>query len=410
MPRRPTFAYLLERYPAFTQTFVAREVAEMRRQGVPAPVFSLRPSDASFAANPDPHFPPEAVSHVTTAPAKEELIAEIKRRRAAGELPRKINDRLHAWGSDPDKGRLYEAIWAGEILRRQGIRHLHVHFAGIAARTAFLIKELYGITYSFTGHALDIFCQSPHAIGLGPLTREAKIIITVADYSARLIEEKYPACAHKIHRVYNGIALPSALPSPTPPAPNLPPLILSVGRLIPKKGFTDLLHACALLRDAGTPFHLQIVGDGPLTDELTALIAQLHLQNHVVLHGALPQPEVARLLTRAQIFALAAVVLPDGDSDNLPTVLTEAMAHGLPVVSTQVAGIPEQVLEGRTGWLVAPGDRPALAERLTRLLQDPALAQKMGRAGFDHAQAEFSLISTVRKLRRLLPTRPWWHF
>lgn len=400
----PHFAYLLHRYPEFTQTFVAREVEEMRRQGVPAPVFSLRAPDPA----PGDHFSALATDNVTTAPAKDLLVAEIKRRRAAGELPRKINDRLEAWGSDPDKGRLYEAIWAGELLQKQGIRHIHVHFAGVAARTACLIKELYRISYSVTGHAKDIFSPEDHALSLPILLREARAIITVADFSARALEHSYPAFARKIHRVYNGLTLPSPTTPPSPKPSDVPPVILSVGRLIPKKGFADLLHACALLRDAGTPFRLQIVGDGPLETDLRQLTLQLGLQNHVTLLGALPQSEIQQLLSRADVFALAAVVLPDGDSDNLPTVLTEAMAHELPIVSTQVAGIPEQVLDGRTGWLVPAGDRSALAERLTRLLRDPAAAREMGRAGLDHARSTFSQATTVRQLRHLLPTRPWW--
>ncbi len=389
------FAYLLERYPAFTQTFIVREVEEMRRQGVEAPVVSLRAAEEKT----------ESSFNVIYAPESDALVAEIKRRRAAGELLKKINQRLEAWGKEPDKLRLYEAIWVGDVLQKRGVRHVHVHFAGLAARTASLLKELYGITFSFTGHAQDIFCKTEHKIDLGKLIREAKAVITVADFSAQHLQHIYPAMAWKIHRVYNGLALPKAQPVRRE---REIPLILSVGRLIPKKGFGDLISACALLKQSGVRFECQIVGDGPLEAKLQAQISQSSLSDMVKLSGPESQTEIAELLTQTRVFALAAVVLKDGDSDNLPTVITEAMAHGVPVVSTRVAGIPEQVVDGKTGFVVEPGDIPALAEKLQTLLADIALTRLMGDAGFARAQSEFSLSATVAQLRKRLPLRAWW--
>lgn len=394
-------AYLLERYPAFTQTFIVREVEEMRRQGVEALVVSLRAADE----DPGGHFPAEATKNVITAPESEALVAEIKRRRAVGELPKKINQRLEAWGSEPDKLRLYEAIWTGDLLQKRGVKHVHVHFAGLAARTACLMKELYGITFSFTGHAQDIFCKPGYALDLGKLMREATVVVTVARFSAQKLQYTYPALAWKIKRVYNGLALPETLPEWKE---NGVPLLLSVGRLIAKKGFADLIQACALLAAKGVLFQCQIVGDGPLEAELQALVSERNLSGIVKLTGPKSQSEIAELLKTARVFALAAVVLPDGDSDNLPTVITEAMAHGLPVVSTRVAGIPEQVEDGQTGLLGQPGDVAALAENLEKLLTDQSLARRLGAAGFAKARAEFSLAATVGQLRKILPARPRW--
>ncbi len=394
------FAYLLERYPAFTQTFIVREVEEMRRQGIEATVISLR-----AAADPGGHFSAEATSNLITAPEPDTLVAEIKHRRAAGELPKKINQRLEAWGKDPDKLRLYEAIWVGDLLQKRGVRHVHVHFAGLAARTACLMKDLYDITFSFTGHAQDIFCKTEHAIDLGRLIREASAVVTVADFSAKHLQHTYPALAWKIHRVYNGLELPKKQPERRPVSP---PLILSVGRLIAKKGFADLIAACAILQTSGVPFQCQIVGEGPLEAELQAQISESSLSEMVTLTGPKSQSEISELLAQTTVFALAAVVLPDGDSDNLPTVITEAMAHGVPVVSTRVAGIPEQVDDGKTGFLIAPGDVAALAQKLQILLVDNDLTRLFGNAGFTKARSEFSLESTVAQLRKLVVPKPWW--
>jgi glycosyltransferase involved in cell wall biosynthesis len=229
----------------------------------------------------------------------------------------------------------------------------------------------------------------------------------VAEFSAKHLQFTYPAMAWKIHRVYNGLALPALQPERKETEP---PLILSVGRLIEKKGFADLIAACGLLVAKGIQFQCQIVGDGPLEEALQRKIEGCGAGEAVKLVGPKSQTEIEQLLKNTRVFALAAVVLPDGDSDNLPTVITEAMASGVPVVSTRVAGIPEQVEDGQTGFLVDAGDVNALAGRLEVLLGDNALAHRMGDAAFVKAQEEFSLTSTVEKLRQLLPLRPWWKF
>lgn len=401
MPR-PPFAYLLERFPAFTQTFVVREVLEMRRQGADVPVISLR----RMGDEPRGHFPAKAYEEVTYLPETEALVAEIKSRRAAGTLQKKLNQRLASWGDAPDKMRLYEAIWTGEWLQRNKIRHLHVHFAGIAARTAFLIKELFGITFSITGHAQDIFCATDFRIGLDDLIREAKLVVTVTDFSARKLRENYPQAAGKIHRVYNGINIRTEAPERTLAKPLR---ILSVGRLIEKKGFDVLIEACGYLRDCGIKFECLIVGDGPLQQTLQAMIDEWNLGNSVRLAGPKSRAEIIELSLGTAVFALPCVRLADGDSDNLPTVITEAMAFGVPVVSTRVAGIPEQIDHEKTGFLVPERDAEALAGALATLLNNPKLARAFGEAGFAKARADFSRESTVGELKKLLePPAAWW--
>ncbi|HEY5891663.1 MAG TPA: glycosyltransferase family 4 protein [Chthoniobacterales bacterium] len=398
---RPAFAYLLERFPAFTQTFVVREVLEMRRQGVDVPVVSLRRT----GDGPEGHFPAKAHEGVTYLPDPEELVSGIKSRRTAGTLPKESNQRLANWGDEPDKMRLYEAIWAGEWLRKNKIRHVHVHFAGIAARTAFLIKELFGITFSVTGHAQDIFCATDFRIGLDALIRESKLIVTVTDFSARQLREKHPQAAGKIHRVYNGINIRAEAPEREPVTP---PRILSVGRLIEKKGFDVLIEACGYLRDCGMKFECLIVGDGPLEQPLRTMIDEWNLVDSVRLAGPKSRAEIIELSLGAAVFALPCVRLADGDSDNLPTVITESMAFGLPVVSTRVAGIPEQIDHEKTGLIVPERDVEALAGAVSMLLQDPKKARAFGEAGFAKARADFSKEATVGELRRLLKPDPWW--
>jgi glycosyltransferase involved in cell wall biosynthesis len=179
-------------------------------------------------------------------------------------------------------------------------------------------------------------------------------------------------------------------------------LILAVGRLIAKKGFADLIHACGLMAQRGRSFRCEIIGDGPLENDLRGQIERLNLQNRVTLSGAKPQLEVRRRLSAANVFVLPSVIDPDGGMDNLPTVIMEAMATRLPVVSTTIGGIPEMVVENETGFLVQPGDALVLADAIEKVVDDRLLAQRLGRAGYERAHELFSIERNVHELCALI--------
>ena len=388
-----SIAYLFERFPSFTQTFCYREVLEMRRQGVAAPVYSIRipkdiPEDCSQ----------ELARAVRYLPEPDVLAKEMKTWRMLGRYPWKVIQTLRCWGKRPDKGRLLAAAWLGLELRGEGIRHVHAHFAGIAARTAYWLKEFYGITYSFTGHANDMFCAADFPVALEDLVREAAFVVTVSDFTQGWLRERNPLHAAKIHRVYNGIDLSHSALSDPPPGP---PQILSVGRYIEKKGFEDLIDACAILHARGVDFTCAIVGGGPLEETLRARIARHGLENQVQLTGPRSQKEVRSRLAQASVFALACATEAGGGMDVLPTVLVEAMAAGLPVVSTRLAGVPEIVEHGVSGLLVGEKQPAALADALESLLCNPAGSRQWGLCGRAAAARRFAVEVTVAELRRM---------
>ena len=242
-----------------------------------------------------------------------------------------------------------------------GIDHVHAHFAGMAARTAFWINKFFSITFSFTAHANDIFSPRQFEIGLDKLVDRARVIVTETDYAARFLRERFSHRADRVHRIYNGLDLAEFGRADFS---STPPLIIAVGRLIPKKGFGDLIRACALLAERGKSFRCEIIGEGPLENELRRQIDELRLQNNVELTGAKPQTQLRGRLAAANVFVLPSVIDPDGGMDNLPTVIMEAMATGLPVVSTNIGGIPEMIIENETGFLVQPGDAAAMADAI----------------------------------------------
>jgi glycosyltransferase involved in cell wall biosynthesis len=176
---------------------------------------------------------------------------------------------------------------------------------------------------------------------------------------------------------------------------------MAVGRLIEKKGFTDLICACEVVRKRGREFRCRIIGEGPLEEPLRAQIDAGGWQGQVEVAGPRPQSEVRAGLAGATLFVLPCIAEPSGAMDNLPTVIMEAMAAGVPVVSTQIGGIPEMVVENETGLLVSPNDPSALAGAIEKLLFDPALAKKFGQAGWERACALFSIEKNVRDLLRL---------
>ena len=290
-------------------------------------------------------------------------------------------------------------VYVGLRLQKMGIDHVHAHFAGMAARTAFWINRFFSITFSFTAHANDIFSPRQFEIGLDKLVDRARAIITETDYAARFLRDRFSHRADRVHRIYNGLDLAEFGRADFS---STPPLIIAVGRLIPKKGFGDLIRTCALLAERGKSFHCEIIGEGPLENDLRSQIDELCLQNNVVLTGAKPQTQLRRRLAAANVFVLPSVIDPDGGMDNLPTVIMEAMATGLPVVSTNIGGIPEMVVENETGFLVQPGDAGAMADAIETVINDCSSAARLGHSGYERARALFSIEKNVRELCGLL--------
>src|SRR5437870_5818419 len=265
----------------------------------------------------------------------------------------------------------------------------------MAARTAFWIGRFFPITFSFTAHANDIFAPRDFEISLDKLVDAARVVVTETDYAEKFLRERFPGRADRIHRVYNGLDLALFKRADFSSAPQL---IVAIGRLIAKKGFADLIHACRLLMERGKSFRCEIIGEGPLEKELRGQINQLGLQDCVELPGPKPQHEIREYLATAIAFVLPSVIDPDGGMDNLPTVIMEAMAAGLPVISTATGGIPEMVIQNETGFLVPPGDAVALAGAIERLFDDLGLARCLGEGGFQRAKQLFSIEKNVREL------------
>jgi glycosyltransferase involved in cell wall biosynthesis len=283
-------------------------------------------------------------------------------------------------------------------MKENGLRQLHVHFAGMAARTAFWINQFFGIPYSFTAHANDIFAPREFVVSLKDLIENAAAIVAVSEFGAQFLRTRFPEAAAKVHRIYNGVDLSrfhaadfgSGIPA-----------MISIGRLIEKKGFGDLIDACALLKSRRRSFVCEIIGEGPLENALRAQIARNGLESCVKLVGPRTQAQIALSLAHATIFVLPCVREESGGMDNLPTVIMEAMAAGLPVISTHIGGIPEMVENGFNGTLVPEHQPERLCAALEELIANPEQARRLGDHGHGLASERFSIEGSGRVLRGL---------
>src|SRR5882757_1903952 len=390
--------YLYSRYPVISQTFCDAEMLELEQRGIELvigsvypPLTSLRHEYIARLVAPIHYAPPQEILRILERNAK-------TTRKWPRDLVEQHEGRYGAMAKAEQRAR--NALYFAEFFARSGVDHVHVHFANRAAHTAVFLKGISGIPFSVTAHGQDFMKD----LGSDDLLREicaaAEFVAAETDYSRDLLRQRCPNSAAKIHRVYNGIDL-ERFPAPRS-ANNHVPRIVSVGRLVPFKGFDDLIDACAELARRQIDFVCDIVGDGPLRETLQAKIEQLDLSSRVKLLGSLSQAAVLEKLQAADIFALASTTDAQGATDVFPTVILEAMASARPVVSTRLAGIPELVVEGQTGMLAPPGDPTTLAHALEQLLRDPELRLRFGHSGRARIEQDFRIEKTVAPLMEML--------
>ncbi len=389
MPEAP-IAYILKRFPRFSETFILNELLAHEAAGDCVQVYSLL-------------APPEEPRHARLS----QLKAEVTVLKALGKGPDGMmvpeDIPLFSGKSPQDVGALQRKAEAvAQDAHTRGITHFHAHFGSDTTTVACLAARAVGGTYSFTAHAKDIFhtyvTPDADAEMRRAKLREAAFVMTVSDYNAQHLAKLCPEA--RIIRLYNGIDLDAF--APVDPAKQAPGHLIAVGRMVEKKGFDVLLEACGLLKARQVPFSLSLVGSGPLEAALLQQRADLGLEHCVAMDGPLPQEALIGKMGTAQAAVLPCVVTESGDRDGLPTVLLEAMARGLPVVTTTTSGGPEIVEDGVTGRLCDPGDATSLADALEHILADTNRAAVMGQAGRQRAERLFDLSTNAETLRRYL--------
>ena len=398
--------YVVSVWPRLSETFILNEVLAVEGGGVPLRIFSVKNpvSGPVHARAGDVRAGVTCLGGVSgwrQALGPGLRLARRHPRRLLQTLLQAISYRRWDGGR-----RLCQAVCLADLLSREPLTRLHAHFAHAPALVAMLTHGLTGIPYSFTAHAKDIYVKTPPEL-LRAEIKHAQAVVTCTEYNRRyLVDEISPASRCKVHRIYHGVDLAQFRFRPTLRPAGQPPVILSVARLVEKKGLRDLIAAADVLRRRGRCFQVEIIGDGPLLTALQAQRLELGLHDQVRLLGAQPQEMVCLAYQRASIFALPCVIAADGDRDGIPNVLLEAMASGVPVVSTPVSGIPELIESEREGLLAEPHNPASLAEALDRLLTQPELGERLARAARARVEASFSVEAGARKLLELFGREP----
>jgi colanic acid/amylovoran biosynthesis glycosyltransferase len=357
--------YVLKRFPNLSQTFILNEILELERQGVSIDILSLRKPRAE-----------------PTHSALNKLKAQVTYiEEATKESDKLIAEEVAAWA------------------KSRQIQHLHAHFATSAAKISMLASKLANITYSFTAHARDIYHEKVDKQALAQRIQNAQFVVTVSDFNLDYLNNLLDqhSCSGNIHRLYNGLDL--ELFTTAPSSNHEPGLIVSIGRLVPKKGMHYLVEACAILRERNVLFRAVIIGDGEERTQLEQVINKLALEQQITLVGALAQSEVIATLSCADLFVLPCIVGDDGDMDGLPTVILEAMAIGIPVVSTRLAGIPEMIHNQINGLLVEQKQAIELADAMQSLIESNDRRFRFRNQSFKHMEEHFNLRKNIAQLK-----------
>jgi glycosyltransferase involved in cell wall biosynthesis len=273
----------------------------------------------------------------------------------------------------------------------------HTHFAFENAHPTLYLAALLDCPVSITVHAADIY-RDPAAVV--KVLNRFDTVVTVCQYNVDLLR-RHGLKGPQVAVVPCGVDVPDmAVQDLLDETPGPSRTVLSVGRFVPKKGFDVLVRAWPLVVDRVGPVRLDLVGDGPERERIEKLVGSLGIADSVRFLGARGNSEVLDRIAVADVFALACVVPPDGDSDALPVVIREAMARGRATVTTTVAGIPE-ALDEASGWLVPPSDPEALARALITALTDASEAARRGRAARERIERTATLEIAALELQEV---------
>lgn len=399
---RPPVAFVVSRFPVVTETFILREIQELERQGQSVLLVPLLKEQAGII-----HV--EAQSWIARALYTPFLDAAITRANLKtffskpGLYIRLLFRLVASTLSSPNfllRTLLLfpKSVYLARRLEQEGIRHIHAHFATHPATVAYLVSRLSPISFSFTVHAHDIFVRRQL---LDEKLHYASFIRAISRFNRRYLEEHYGSeIRGKTHVIHMGLNTARYGHDDDRHAVHEAeaPTVLCVAALKPYKGIPVLLQACRRLRDAGFRFRCDLIGEGPLHDEIENQIKRFELQNVVRLLGPCPEDEVALRLKSASVFVLPSVIARDGQMEGIPVALMEAMASSCPVIAPSLSGIPELVKDSYTGLLFEPGNATQLADQMQRLLSDDQLRSYLTRNAKKLVTTEFELKSTVNQL------------
>lgn len=402
--RKLRLAYIIGTHPTLSTTFIDREIKTLHEMGVSIQILSIRRPGPHAALTEKYSQMKESIIYLLPVDwikfTAAHLYFILFRPIAYFTLLLFLFTRPHRSLKLRLKTLLHfaEGVYAAYLLQNLDWDHIHAHFLDRAATVALCVSRLLRVSYSLAAHAVDIYVQPvliPEKIG------EAKFTVTDSEFNRVYLLKHYPELnPDKIFAHHPWIDLSQfRLTGTRTDHPRL--RIMSVGRLVEKKGHHYLIEACHLLQKEGVDFECRILGDGPLKSELEEMITRYNLTQQVYLLGGQPQEEVLAQLSQSDVFVLACVVAKNGDRDGMPVSLAEAMAMEIPVISTDLVGIGEMI-RPEAGYLVPPEDPAALAEAIKAMnLIGPSKRIEMGKYGRTIIAQDFELFKGIHRLADL---------
>jgi len=367
-------AYVLSQFPETHETFILREFEALKKKGVDFRIFSLKRCKDKVVHSEARELLGQTIygkafsyqlSAISFQHPIRTLRAFIYVIKSNFKQPKELVKAFYVF---------LESFYFAQIIKREKITHIHSHWATMPTTAAAILSKLTGRPFSFTAHAWDIFVNSN---GLANKIREAKFVVTCTEYNRQYLSQlaTRSASRHKIYRNYHGIDLDAFANKRSyhSSAFGSQLKILAIGRLVETKGFEYLTDACRILNERGIDFECNIIGIGPLENRLKLSAISHQLSDKVNFLGIKTQGEIKRLYSEATVLVQPSVIAKNGDRDGIPNVIIEAIALGVPVIATEISGIPEAVIDGKTGILIPAKDSYALANAIEKLWKDFSL-------------------------------------
>jgi glycosyltransferase involved in cell wall biosynthesis len=409
--------YILRSYPRLSQTFVLNEILALEQIGVSIQIFALTNPREKIVQRqvaqvraPVHYLDQDMRSRSLGKTLKENV--EVARRYFRGYIHslvyiaanRAIDQGYTAssrWETFLQAVSFIHLLFATEQRTGKKLDHLHAHFAHDPTLIAYLVNRITGIPFSFTAHARDLY-QVSEKVLIDRICR-ASVVVTCCQANLDYLNRIAPSHRSKFSLIYHGVNLKEFQPITNPgssPASECP-IILSVGRLVEKKGFQDLLQALLIVKNTGGRFQCNIYGDGPLYHPMQDWIEDHGMTGEIILNGDRTQQELISIYQSATLFAITPIQTNDGDRDGIPNVLLEAMAVGLPVITTAVAGIPEAIEHNRDGLLYQPHDVEGISSGIIELLRDEPKRRQLGSTAAKKVAEHFDISRSAIRLKAL---------
>ncbi len=396
--------YLATKYPLLSETFIYEEILALKNNGYKVYFFVLYPTrklshgfikdlDSEVYYLPPIFSIPSFLAHFFFLFSSPKLYFSIifMILKETIHNPIVMMKSIFAFG---------KGVSLANVLRKYPQDHIHSHWATLPTTVAYVASRFTGIQFSFTSHAWDIFKERTM---LDVKLDHALFHATISQYNKDYIQNLSPATADKIYVNRCGVNLEQFV-FRSPYQVKTPFEILFVGRLVEKKGVLKLIEACERLRSKGYKFVCNIVGDGSQEKQARELINSYKLQNFIFLLGGLTREQLLPFWEKASVFVLPCTIEKNGNRDGIPVVLMEAMASGIPVISTTVSGIPELVVDGITGLLVEPDDIDALCNSMMRIIEDIDLVQNIVDNARNIVVSEYNISVNAMKKAKLIET------